>query len=189
MPLHFRGKSLRILESARKALPDISAPKGSLGRCGRLGAPDRQPIRWTRTERRKGQAWGVKTIEGVRTRKALGAPPVSLFEPHQPEQCGWTPDVLIDIDAVRDRKPVEVDASARAQRRRNGEVATSARRIRADRSGEPRRFPVCPHGRCGFRSGRQEKSPGGDGRRAPAAARDRARGNELRLVVARVFSS
>jgi len=29
--------------------------------------------------------------------KVLGAPPVFLFEPHQPEQCDWKPDVLLDI--------------------------------------------------------------------------------------------
>jgi 4-oxalomesaconate hydratase len=27
----------------------------------------------------------------------IGAPPVFLFEPHQPEQCNWKPDVLLDI--------------------------------------------------------------------------------------------
>jgi 4-oxalomesaconate hydratase len=34
----------------------------------------------------------------------LGAPPVFLFEPHQTEQCGWRPDVLLDIGSVWDRK-------------------------------------------------------------------------------------
>jgi 4-oxalomesaconate hydratase len=29
-----------------------------------------------------------------------GAPPVFLFEPHQPEQCGFTPQVLLDITPV-----------------------------------------------------------------------------------------
>jgi 4-oxalomesaconate hydratase len=32
--------------------------------------------------------------------KVIGAPPVFLFEPHQPEQCGWTPQVLLDISQV-----------------------------------------------------------------------------------------
>lgn len=35
---------------------------------------------------------------------AIGAPPVFRFEPHQPEMCGFTPDVLLDITAVFDRK-------------------------------------------------------------------------------------
>lgn len=30
----------------------------------------------------------------------LGAPPVFLFEPHQPEQCDFKPDVLLDITPV-----------------------------------------------------------------------------------------
>jgi 4-oxalomesaconate hydratase len=34
----------------------------------------------------------------------LGAPPVFLFEPHQPEQCTWKPQVLLDITPVWDRK-------------------------------------------------------------------------------------
>lgn len=34
----------------------------------------------------------------------LGAPPVFLFEPHQPEQCEWKPEVLLDISDVWDQK-------------------------------------------------------------------------------------
>jgi 4-oxalomesaconate hydratase len=30
----------------------------------------------------------------------LGAPPVFFFEPHQPEQCGFVPQVLLDITSV-----------------------------------------------------------------------------------------
>jgi 4-oxalomesaconate hydratase len=36
--------------------------------------------------------------------KKLGAPPVFLFEPHQPEQCGFKPEVLLDITPVFDCK-------------------------------------------------------------------------------------
>jgi 4-oxalomesaconate hydratase len=32
--------------------------------------------------------------------QALGAPPVFSFEPHQPEMCGFRPEVLLDITAV-----------------------------------------------------------------------------------------
>jgi 4-oxalomesaconate hydratase len=32
--------------------------------------------------------------------RASGAPPVVLFEPHQPEQCRWEPNVLLDITEV-----------------------------------------------------------------------------------------
>ncbi len=34
----------------------------------------------------------------------IGAPPVYCFEPHQPEQCNWRPDVLLDITSVWDKK-------------------------------------------------------------------------------------
>lgn len=34
----------------------------------------------------------------------LGAPPVFFFEPHQPEQCDFRPNVLLDITTVFDRK-------------------------------------------------------------------------------------
>jgi 4-oxalomesaconate hydratase len=37
-------------------------------------------------------------------KKVIGAPPVFLFEPHQPEQCEWRPDVLLDISEVWERK-------------------------------------------------------------------------------------
>ena len=36
-------------------------------------APDWKPIRWTEEERKKGQAWGLKTIESFHT---YGTPPV-----------------------------------------------------------------------------------------------------------------
>jgi catechol 2,3-dioxygenase len=36
-------------------------------------APDWKPIRWTEAERKKGQAWGLKTIESFHTH---GTPPV-----------------------------------------------------------------------------------------------------------------
>jgi 4-oxalomesaconate hydratase len=33
-----------------------------------------------------------------------GSPPVFLFEPHQPEQCEWKPQVLLDISEVWEKK-------------------------------------------------------------------------------------
>jgi 4-oxalomesaconate hydratase len=36
--------------------------------------------------------------------KKLGVPPVFLFEPHQPEQCDFKPQVLLDITPVFERK-------------------------------------------------------------------------------------
>ncbi len=45
------------------------------------------------------QAHGFKPGETV-----LGAPPVYLFEPHQPEQCNWKPQMILDISEVFDIK-------------------------------------------------------------------------------------
>lgn len=45
------------------------------------------------------QAHGYKPEESV-----IGAPPVFLFEPHQPEQCDWKPQVLLDISEVWEQK-------------------------------------------------------------------------------------
>ena len=45
------------------------------------------------------QAWGHNPEEQV-----LGAPQLYLFEPHQTEQMGWKPDVLLDISEVWDKK-------------------------------------------------------------------------------------
>lgn len=44
--------------------------------------------------------------------KVLGAPPVFLFEPHQPEQCRWMPDTLLDITPVWDRKRAAIECMA-----------------------------------------------------------------------------
>ena len=40
-------------------------------------APDWQPVVWTEAERRKGQAWGLKTIESFHTH---GTPPIEQYE-------------------------------------------------------------------------------------------------------------
>ncbi|QTX03819.1 PIG-L deacetylase family protein [Agromyces archimandritae] len=42
--------------------------------------------------------------------EVIGAPPVFCFEPHQSEVCGFTPDVLLDITEVWDRKVAAMNA-------------------------------------------------------------------------------
>ncbi|MCV0394519.1 MAG: PIG-L family deacetylase [Rhizobiaceae bacterium] len=44
--------------------------------------------------------------------KVLGAPPVMLFEPHQPEQCRWMPNVLLDITPVWEKKRAAIECMA-----------------------------------------------------------------------------
>jgi 4-oxalomesaconate hydratase len=53
------------------------------------------------------QAHGHNPEEG-----AIGAPPVFLFEPHQPEQCEWKPRVLLDITEVWEIKSKAFESMA-----------------------------------------------------------------------------
>jgi 4-oxalomesaconate hydratase len=54
------------------------------------------------------QAPGVPNARGMPgapgEAQVIGAPPVFYFEPHQPEMCGFRPDVLLDITPVWERK-------------------------------------------------------------------------------------
>lgn len=50
------------------------------------------------------QAWGHNPGEAV-----LGAPQLYLFEPHQTEQMGWVPNVLLDITEVWDKKRAAIE--------------------------------------------------------------------------------
>ncbi len=45
------------------------------------------------------QAHGHNPAQAV-----IGAPPVFLFEPHQPEQCEWKPETFLDISPVWEKK-------------------------------------------------------------------------------------
>ena len=45
----------------------------------------------------------------------IGAPPVFLFEPHQPELCGFKPEVLLDITPVFEIKRKAMEAMAAQQ--------------------------------------------------------------------------
>ena len=59
---------------------------------------------WAQNARITAQAHGHNPGQ-----KVLGAPPVFLFEPHQPEQCNWKPDVLLDIGPVWERKRAAIE--------------------------------------------------------------------------------
>jgi 4-oxalomesaconate hydratase len=60
---------------------------------------------WAQNARITAQAHGHNPGQ-----KVLGAPPVFLFEPHQPEQCNWKPDVLLDIGSVWAKKRAAIEA-------------------------------------------------------------------------------
>lgn len=50
------------------------------------------------------QAWGH-----VPGQEVLGAPQLYLFEPHQTEQMGWVPNVLLDISEVWEQKRAAIE--------------------------------------------------------------------------------
>lgn len=52
------------------------------------------------------QAIGVANADGSFPSREdiIGAPPVFFFEPHQPEQCDFRPNVLLDVTAAFPRK-------------------------------------------------------------------------------------
>lgn len=55
----------------------------------------------------------IAQAEGYRPGEPIiGAPPVYQFEPHQPEQCEWRPDVLLDITDVWDKKFAAIQCMA-----------------------------------------------------------------------------
>jgi 4-oxalomesaconate hydratase len=56
------------------------------------------------TSRLAQEARIIAQAHGHPGKKVIGAPPVFLFEPHQPEQCRWDPNVLLDITEVWDLK-------------------------------------------------------------------------------------
>jgi 4-oxalomesaconate hydratase len=44
--------------------------------------------------------------------KVVGAPPVYAFEPHQTEQCEWSPNTFLDITEVWDVKRKAIECMA-----------------------------------------------------------------------------
>jgi len=55
----------------------------------------------------------VAQAQGLRTASPpIGAPQVLMFEPHQPEMCGFVPNLLLDISAVFERKRKAMESMA-----------------------------------------------------------------------------
>ena len=53
---------------------NVDMTRPTLGGARLVLAPDWRPITWTEEERKKGQAWGLKTIESFHTH---GTPPLA----------------------------------------------------------------------------------------------------------------
>ena len=56
--------------------PAATASRWTAPARGLMLAPDWQPVVWTEAERKKGQAWGLKTIESFHT---YGTPPIEEY--------------------------------------------------------------------------------------------------------------
>lgn len=74
-----------------------------------------------------------------RSTPVLGAAQVMAFEPHQPEQCGFVPDNLLDISPVFDRKQAAMKCMDAAQGHLITYYEDLARRraVQAVRNGAP----------------------------------------------------
>jgi 4-oxalomesaconate hydratase len=69
----------------------------------------------------------------------LGAPPVFRFEPHQPEMCGFTPDVLLDITPVFARKRAAMECMGAQEHLWHYYTELATRRgVQAVRNGGPK---------------------------------------------------
>ena len=70
--------------------------------------------------------------------EVIGAPPVFYFEPHQPEMCGFHPDVLLDITPVWERKRAAMEIFATQQHLWSYYTALARRRgVQAQRNSGP----------------------------------------------------
>ncbi len=63
--------------------------------------------RFAQETRISAQAHGFKPETRI-----IGAPPMFLFEPHQPEQCRWLPQVFLPIDEVWELKRKAMECMA-----------------------------------------------------------------------------
>ena len=87
---------LAALALAMIAIAVYRGATSNIVRESKLAVPSATDLAPTRVV---AQAHGHRPGEAV-----LGAPPVFLFEPHQPEQCNWKPQVLLDISSVWEQK-------------------------------------------------------------------------------------
>ncbi len=73
--------------------------------------PD-HPVAYAMTQRARLLASGAGVASGFKT---IEPPELFLFEPHQPEQCGFVPDTFVDITAVFPLKQRAMEAMAAQQ--------------------------------------------------------------------------
>jgi 4-oxalomesaconate hydratase len=71
--------------------------------------PD-HPVAFEAADRARKLAMGAAGVSAAF--KTIPPPRMYLFEPHQPEQCGFRPDTFVDFTSVSDRKEAAMAAMA-----------------------------------------------------------------------------
>ncbi|HLI71069.1 MAG TPA: PIG-L deacetylase family protein [Ktedonobacteraceae bacterium] len=104
-PLHISDESLtRLTDLIRETAPDVIVTHTEKDPFN----PD-HPLAYAATQRARLLASGAGVASGFATIKP---PDFYLFEPHQPEQCGFVPTTYVDITAVFQQKLRAMEAMA-----------------------------------------------------------------------------
>ncbi len=97
----------RLTELIRETAPDVIVTHTEQDPFN----PD-HPLAYTATQRARLLASGAGVASGFAT---IQPPELFLFEPHQPEQCGFVPTTFVDITAVFAQKQRAMEAMAAQQ--------------------------------------------------------------------------
>lgn len=104
-PLHISDESLaRLTDLIRETAPDVIVTHTEKDPFN----PD-HPLAYAATQRARLLASGAGVASGFATIKP---PALYLFEPHQPEQCGFVPTTYVDITSVFPQKLRAMEAMA-----------------------------------------------------------------------------
>jgi 4-oxalomesaconate hydratase len=104
-PLQISGEALtRLTELIRETRPDVIVTHTERDPFN----PD-HPLAYAVTQRARLLASGAGVASGFAT---IQPPELFLFEPHQPEQCGFVPTTYVDITAVFPQKLRAMEAMA-----------------------------------------------------------------------------
>ena len=100
--IRWRSRSRTIAEAIRAFAPDVLVTHTDTDPFN----PD-HPVAHAAVDRARGLAAGAGVPSGFATIKP---PALFLFEPHQPELCGFVPTTFLDITPVWSRKQAAMEA-------------------------------------------------------------------------------
>lgn len=95
----------QLAESIRELVPDVLVTHTPLDPFN----PD-HPVAHAAVDRARRLAMGAAGVAAAF--RTIPPPRFYLFEPHQPEQCGFRPDTFVDFTPVADRKAAAMAAMA-----------------------------------------------------------------------------